>query len=159
MLLVGLLGLQLYCTPLMIAEQAKGIGSDEFSQSQIALLLDALHTQEPPGILAVVDTVLATYYSTRFHGRKTANGEKYDQHALTCAHKTLPFNTLLKVTNPKTDKSVIVRVNDRGPYKKNRVLDLSYGAAKEIGMLRCGVVNVVMEILPYDIREYNLSGL
>jgi rare lipoprotein A len=157
LLLVGLLGLQLYCTPLMKAEPAAVIGSDEFKQSQIALLMDSLHTQEPPGIPAVVDTVIATYYSTRFHGRKTASGEIFDRFALTCAHQTLPFNTILKITNPKNDKSVVVRVNDRGPFKKNRKLDLSYAAAKEIGMLRCGVIPVVMEVLPSGSPEALLA--
>lgn len=149
-LLIGILALQLYSTPLMQAEPVTGIGSDEISQDMSALVLDSLHTQEPPGTATVVDTVIASYYSTRFHGRKTANGEIFDRFALTCAHKTLPFNTILKVTNPRNNKSVIVRVNDRGPFKKNRKLDLSYAAAKEIDMLKAGVIKVWMEILPND---------
>lgn len=158
-LLVGVIGLQLYCTPLMKAEPVSGIGSDEIGQSQTALVLDSVHTQEPPGTAVVVDTVLASYYSTRFHGRKTASGETFDRHALTCAHKTLPFNTILKVTNPKNNKSVVVRVNDRGPYKKNRKIDLSYAAAKEIGMVRAGVAKVLMQILPNDslYAEYKVN--
>jgi len=150
LLLVGVLGLQLYCTPLMQAEPATGLGSDEIGQGQTALVLDSLHTQEPPGTKTLVDTVVATYYSKRFHGRPTANGEIFDRFALTCAHKTLPFDTILKVTNPKNNKSVMVRVNDRGPFKKNRKLDLSYAAAKEIGMLKAGVMKVRMQIMPED---------
>jgi rare lipoprotein A len=149
-LLAVVLGLQLYCTPLMKAEQATGIGSDEISQSQTALMIDSKHTQEPPGTPTVVDTVIATYYSRRFHGRKTASGDRYDRLELTCAHKTLPFNTLIKVTNPRNNKSVVVRVNDRGPFKKNRKLDLSYAAAKEIDLIHAGVMPVIMEVLPYD---------
>ena len=156
LLLAVVLGLQLYCTPLMQAEPATGLGSDEIRQSNVALLLDSMHSQEPPGITAVVDTVIATYYSKRFHGRRTANGDRYDNEDLTCAHKTLPFNTLLKITNPKNNKSVIVRVNDRGPFRKNRKLDLSYAAARQIDMLKAGVLPVIMEILPYDSLEVNL---
>ncbi|MBM4399343.1 MAG: septal ring lytic transglycosylase RlpA family protein [Candidatus Cloacimonetes bacterium] len=138
----------------MKAEPTTGIGSAEISQGQQALILDAMHTQEPPGTNAVVDTVLATYYSRRFHGRKTANGEIYDRLELTCAHKTLPFNTILKVTNLRNLKSVIVRVNDRGPFKKNRTIDLSYAAAREIDMIRAGVIPVTIEILPNDSLDY-----
>jgi rare lipoprotein A len=149
-LFVGLLGLQLYCTPLMKAEPATVIGSDEFSVDKTALLIDSMQTQEPPGISATADTVTATYYSRRFHGRKTANGEIYDRFALTAAHKTLPFDTILKVTNPRNNKSVVVRINDRGPFKNNRKLDLSYGAAKEIGLDHAGIMPVIIEILPFD---------
>lgn len=147
LLLVGVLGLQLYCTPLMIAEPATGIGSDAFIQGQTALVLDSLHTQEPPGIPAVVDTMVATYYS---HGYRTSSGERYNRLDFTCAHKTLPFNTLLKVTNPKNNKSVVVRVNDRGPFKRHRQLDLSYAAAKELDMLRAGVLPLLVQIVPSD---------
>jgi len=91
--------------------------------------------------------MVATYYSKRFQGRKTASGERYNRDALTCAHKTLPFQTLLKITNPQNSKSVIVRVNDRGPFNRGRDIDLSYAAAKEIGMLAAGVLPVQVEVL------------
>jgi rare lipoprotein A (peptidoglycan hydrolase) len=149
-LFVGLLGLQLYCTPLMKAEPATVIGSDDFRGNQVAMLIDSLHTQEPPGFSSTADTVTATYYSRRFHGRKTANGETFDRFALTAAHKTLPFNTILKVTNPRNNKSVVVRINDRGPFKNNRKLDLSYGAAREIDLDHAGIMPVIIEILPFD---------
>jgi rare lipoprotein A (peptidoglycan hydrolase) len=149
--------LQLYSVPLMKAEQATGLGSDEIRQEQTDLVLDSQQTQEPPGLCAAVDTVTATYYSRRFHGRKTANGDRYDRLAFTCAHKSLPFDTLLKVTNPNTNKSVIVRVNDRGPFKKHRTLDLSYAAALEIGMLHKGVMKVLMEIIPDDSVDAKLT--
>jgi len=90
--------------------------------------------------------MVATYYSKRFQGRKTASGERYNRDALTCAHKTLPFQTLLKITNPQNSKSVIVRVNDRGPFNRGRDIDLSYAAAKEIGMLAAGVLPVQVEV-------------
>lgn len=92
-------------------------------------------------------TGVASYYGPGFHGRTTANGERFDQNAMTAAHKTLPFGTRLKVTNPVTGKSVTVRINDRGPFHGNRVLDLSQGAAAAIGMVRAGVQRVRMQRL------------
>jgi rare lipoprotein A len=88
----------------------------------------------------------ASYYGPGFHGKLTANGEKYDQNALTCAHKSLPFNTVLLVKNVKNGKTVQVRVNDRGPYAKGRILDLSVAAAKKIGMIEQGVATVEARI-------------
>jgi rare lipoprotein A len=76
----------------------------------------------------------ATYYGPGFHGNKTANGEIFDMYKMTCAHRTLPFGTVLHVTNLSNNKSVQVRVNDRGPFVKGVILDLSYGAAKKIGL-------------------------
>lgn len=89
----------------------------------------------------------ASYYGPGFHGKKTANGETYDQNDHTCAHKTLPFNTKLKVMLESTGKSTIVRVNDRGPYKDSRILDLSVQAAKDIGLVAEGVGTVEAEVV------------
>jgi rare lipoprotein A len=91
----------------------------------------------------------SSYYADKFHGRKTANGEIFDMYKKTAAHKTWPFNTMLEVTNLENDQSVIVRVNDRGPYIKGRILDLSYGAAKEIDMISKGVIEVKIIILKW----------
>ncbi|KPK67382.1 hypothetical protein AMJ87_13445 [candidate division WOR_3 bacterium SM23_60] len=88
---------------------------------------------------------MASYYSDNFHGRATASGETYDRYAFTCAHRTLPFGTRLVVTNLANRKSVFVRVNDRGPFVKGRIIDLSYAAAEEIGMIGAGVVKVKVE--------------
>lgn len=90
-------------------------------------------------------TMKASWYGPKFHGKLTANGEIYDQMALTAAHKSLSFGTLLKVTNPRNGRSVIVRINDRGPYIQGRDLDLSKGAAIDLGMLRKGVGMVKIE--------------
>lgn len=90
-------------------------------------------------------TLKASWYGPKFHGKYTANGEVYDQMALTAAHKYLSFGTLLKVTNPKNGKSVIVRINDRGPYIEGRELDLSKGAAIELGILEKGVARVKIQ--------------
>lgn len=92
-------------------------------------------------------TGVASYYADKFHGRKTANGEIFNMHDLTAAHKTLPFNTVVKVTNLKNNKSVKVRINDRGPFVKNRVIDLSLAAAKELDMLGTGTAEVRIDIL------------
>jgi len=87
--------------------------------------------------------VNATWYKA---GRKTANGEKFDPHGMTAAHKKLPFNTMVRVTNPSNGKSILVRINDRGPFTKGRDLDLAMGAAKAIDMK--GTSKLVMEIMP-----------
>lgn len=90
---------------------------------------------------------LASWYGPGFHGRRTANGEVFNQNALTAAHKSLPFGTRVKVTNLNNGKSVIVRVNDDGPHIPGRVIDLSKGAAARIGMLSSGVAPVRLEVL------------
>jgi len=89
----------------------------------------------------------ASYYYGRWIGRKTANGEIYRATDVTAAHKTLPFNTMVRVTNLKNGKSVIVRINNRGPYIKGRIIDLSLVAAQEIEMTKAGVVPVRVEVL------------
>jgi len=90
---------------------------------------------------------VTSYYGKDFHGKHTANGEIFDMNGLTCAHRELPFGTILKVTNPVTSESITVRVNDRGPYKRGRVLDLAQGAAEKIGMIDKGVKELHVEIL------------
>lgn len=90
-------------------------------------------------------TGLASWYGRQFHGRKTASGDTFDMNGLTAAHRSLPLNCYIKVTNKSNGKSVIVKVNDRGPFHGNRVLDLSYGAAKQIGLTQKGVGNVSIE--------------
>ena len=96
----------------------------------------------------------ASWYGPKFHGKLTANGEIYDQMALTAAHKTLKFGTLLKVTNPKNGKSVIIRINDRGPYVGNRELDLSKGAAMKLGLIKRGVAMVkIQEVTPGEVEN------
>lgn len=89
----------------------------------------------------------ASYYGTRHHGRKTASGEPFNKHALTAAHRTLPFGSRVRVTNLSNQKSVVVRINDRGPYAKGRIIDLSEQAARELNMIRAGVARVKVERL------------
>lgn len=87
----------------------------------------------------------ASFYGNKMHGRRTSDGSRYHKDSLTCAHRTLPFGTLLKVTNTKNGKDVIVRVTDRGPFVRGRVVDLSMAAAKELGMVAMGVAPVEVE--------------
>jgi rare lipoprotein A len=91
-----------------------------------------------------------SYYGRRFAGRPTASGEPFDPEALTMAHRSLPFGTRVRVTNPRNGKSVVVEVNDRGPVPPERIADLSLAAARRIGMLRRGVISATLEVLPED---------
>lgn len=92
---------------------------------------------------------LATWYGERHHGRTTASGEAFDMYAMTAAHKTLPFNTVLRVVETETDRSVVVRVNDRGPYREGRIIDLSFAAAEDLDIVDRGVAPVHLEILEW----------
>ena len=87
------------------------------------------------------------YYGQKFNGRKTASGESFNSGAMTMAQKTLPFGTMVKVTNIKNSKSVVVRVNDRGPSTPDRIGDLTAGAASKIGMIRTGVIDAKLEVV------------
>lgn len=88
----------------------------------------------------------ASYYGRAHHGRRTASGERFDMGALTAAHPTLPFGTKVKVTNRKNGRSVVVRINDRGPFHNGRVIDLSRAAAAEIGMLKSGAASITLDV-------------
>lgn len=117
-------------------------------KSILALLLflslgaPLIRAQSPP----IVETGKATYYGKKFHNRKTASGVKYKRDIFVCAHRTYPFGTKLLVKNLKNEKEVIVEVIDRGPFKRGRVVDISYIAAKELDMIRHGVVNVEVSL-------------
>jgi rare lipoprotein A len=100
------------------------------------------HAQPARGEVGV-----ASFYGHEFHGRRTASGARYDQRALTCAHPTAPFGTRLRVTDLETGRSVVVTVNDRGPYAPGRVIDLSLAAARHLGMVQRGLARVRVERL------------
>jgi rare lipoprotein A len=87
---------------------------------------------------------MASYYR---HGRKTASGEKFNPQGLTAAHRTLPFGTKVRVVNVKSGKSVVVRINDRGPFIRGRIIDLAFGAARAVGLHRAGVAKVRIDVL------------
>ncbi|MEO8305994.1 MAG: septal ring lytic transglycosylase RlpA family protein [Betaproteobacteria bacterium] len=101
----------------------------------------------PPAAKAQDETGLAAVYSDKLNGRKTASGQVYDRNQLTAAHKTIPFGTQVKVTNTKNDKSVVVRINDRGPAQAGRVLDLSPKAAAALGIKPTAMGEVRLEVV------------
>ncbi|HBG41178.1 MAG TPA: hypothetical protein DDW85_07165 [Porphyromonadaceae bacterium] len=96
------------------------------------------------------DSGKASFYASRFHGRRTSSGEPYHKDSLTCAHRTLPFGTLLEVTNPRNKKTVVVKVTDRGPIHRSRIIDLSFAAAKELDIVGQGVATV--ELKPWRFK-------
>ncbi|MFM7403053.1 MAG: septal ring lytic transglycosylase RlpA family protein [Erythrobacter sp.] len=101
---------------------------------------------DEPAPSAPQETVLgrgsASYYAAKFHGRRTASGERFDNAAMTAAHRTLPFGTLVRVTNPANGRSVVVRINDRGPFTRGRMIDVSRAAAERLGMVARGHATV-----------------
>ena len=97
---------------------------------------------------------ISSYYGEDFHGKLTANGEVFDIYGLTAAHKTLPLNTIVRVTNLENKKSLILRINDRGPYVKGRMLDCSYGAALKLGFIGNGTTKVKVEIIEFGDDKY-----
>ncbi|MFO7848515.1 MAG: septal ring lytic transglycosylase RlpA family protein [Spirochaetia bacterium] len=103
-------------------------------------------------------TGYASWYGGKFHGRTTASGEVFDKNKLTAAHRRLPFGTILEVTNLANDKSVTVRITDRGPFVEDRIIDLSRAAAEEIGLVRSGVAKVEIEVIESTGEQQELSG-
>jgi rare lipoprotein A len=99
-------------------------------------------------ILLTLEGVIS-YYAHDFHGKQTSNGETFDMHDLTAAHRTFPFGTRVRVTNLENNKTVIVRVNDRGPFKEGRIMDVSLGAAKEIDLILNGTARARLEVLEW----------
>jgi rare lipoprotein A len=94
-----------------------------------------------------VQVGLASYYDSKFHGEPTASGERYDERALTAAHRTLPFGTRVQVTNLSNGRSVVVTITDRGPFARGRVIDVSRRAARRLGFLRDGTTRVRLEVV------------
>lgn len=130
-----------------------------FKEPEIGCQLD---TTENNVLDVIKSTIIylntrCSYYAHFFHGRKTASGVRYNMHDLTCAHKTLPFGTLLRITNLSNYVSVIVMVTDRGPYATGRMIDLSYGAAKKLNIVKKGIANCKVEILKLGQKKDNKS--
>ncbi|MFZ1979472.1 MAG: septal ring lytic transglycosylase RlpA family protein [Bacteroidota bacterium] len=99
--------------------------------------------------ILLILTGMASYYAEDFNGKQTSDGEVYDMNSLTAAHRTFPFGTKVRVVNLDNNRSVIVRINDRGPFHEGRILDLSYGAAKEIDLIHLGTAHVRLEVLEW----------
>jgi len=124
-------------------------GSLPAKKGQIPLATKGKHAKVLYGV--------SSYYGEDFHGKLTANGEVYDMYGMygvTAAHKTLPLNTVARVTNMENDKSIILRINDRGPYVAGRILDCSYGAAKKLGFVIQGTTKVKIEIIEFGDNKY-----
>jgi len=102
---------------------------------------------------------ISSWYGPNFHGKYTSNGEVYDMHARTAAHKTWPMDTMVKVTNFKNGKSTVVRINDRGPFVKGRIIDCSYTAGKEIGLDKMGIAQVKVEVLGFAGKIYAAKNI
>lgn len=135
---IGLVGFTIATNDRVSSETA--ILTEEFAPVQEESIIST-------SIIRYIDrgTMRASWYGPRFHGRLTANGEIYDQNAFTAAHKSMKFGTLLRITNPRTNKSLIVRINDRGPYIPGRQIDLSKAAAEELDVIGSGVKKLKIE--------------
>jgi len=131
-----------------------------FSAMLIPLLLTASAAAQEPEITespiaevaqeTEIDGGMASYYGNELAGNRTASGERFDPGELTAAHRTLPFGSMVRVTNIATGDSVVVRINDRGPFAHSRVIDISHAAAREIGMHRSGTARVKLALLTDD---------
>ena len=108
-------------------------------------IIDRLSAVASEAVRKFTQTGMASWYGRQFHGRKTASGDTFDMYAMTAAHRSLPLNCYIRVTNKDNGKSVVVKVNDRGPFHGNRVLDLSYAAANKLGIAGSGTGNVTIE--------------
>lgn len=116
---------------------------------------------ESSGEGAIIGSGIASWYGPNFHGKLTANGERYNMNDYTAAHKTLPFNTMVRVDNVENGKSVVVRINDRGPYIDNRIIDLSRRAAQQIDMIGSGTASVRLMVVregDRPIDQQNISS-
>lgn len=122
-----------------------------------AILFVCLFPNTPAFLYAQTQTGKATFYSRRATGSRTANGERLHHDSLTCAHRTYPFGTLLRVVNPANGREVVVRVNDRGPFVKGRIIDLSVRAARELGILAQGVAMVKVSVTTADHRQQAIT--
>jgi rare lipoprotein A len=134
-------GAPVLCIPALLIVAGCGAGSPRFTSKE----RPETAGREPAASSQL--SGVASYYADEFNGRKTASGEVYDMNDLTAAHRTLPFGSRVRVTNVDTGRSVIVRINDRGPFKDDRVIDLSLGAAKQLGLIALGTGRVILQIL------------
>ena len=128
-----------------VAVSVRQISSTKTSTVEDDGLMDRMNVLAAQTVRRFNQSGLASWYGRQFNGRPTASGERFDMHAMTAAHRSLPLNCYIRVTNQDNGKSVVVKVNDRGPFHGNRILDLSYGAAEKIGSMGRGVGNVTIE--------------
>jgi len=131
--------------PLALASSA-ALAQDGEATGEMPIAAEA-PSASPVEVIEHLGSGRASYYGRRFHGRPTASGEAFDMHAMTAAHRTLPFGSLVRVTNVANGRSVVVRINDRGPFHGNRVIDVSRAAATELGLIAPGSGEVDLELL------------
>lgn len=131
--------------PLMLVASAAAQDSDAAAIPAVAASAVPIADMETE-----IDGGMASYYGNELAGNRTANGERFDPGQLTAAHRTLPFGSMVRVTNMSNGDSVIVRINDRGPFAHGRVIDVSHAAAREIGMQRSGTARVKLALLADD---------
>jgi rare lipoprotein A len=136
-----------------VSRLARVLSSSTLAASLLCMLLLAAcsgnrKSSTVPSVGLPFERGIASWYGPKFHGRRTANGERYDMNDRTAAHPSLPFGTRLGVRNTRTGREVMVRVNDRGPFSKSRIIDLSYSAAKEIGVVGPGTASVELYLVP-----------
>ncbi len=127
------------------AQQATTARDSSTTTSDNSSVLDRLSSVASDTVRRFKQNGIASFYGHQFNGHKTANGERFDMNAMTAAHRSLPLSCYIRVTNKDNGKSVVVKVNDRGPYVGNRILDLSYGAAQKLGIVSKGTGNVTIE--------------
>ena len=104
-------------------------------------------SQKEPSAVGDIQYGISSYYADKFHGKRTANGEIYDMYGISGAHQTLPLNSIIKITNLENNKILVIKINDRGPFIKNRIFDCSYGAAVKLGFISKGSATVKVEVL------------
>jgi rare lipoprotein A len=150
--------------PLAYDSRLNTLPSSASNSSDTSSLANAEPITAGPDVSDFQQQGRASWYGRGFHGRKTASGERYDMHALTAAHRTLPLASWVRVTNEANQKTVVVKINDRGPYARGRVIDLSYAAAAVLGMRGAGVGKVKIEGLTQQearaaARDQSLASL
>lgn len=141
--------------PWIVSRLAPVLSTTLFASSLLCLLLLAAcsgnrKASTVPTVDIPVERGIASWYGPKFNGRRTASGERYDMNDKTAAHPSLPFGTRLGVRNTRTGREVTVRINDRGPFSKSRIIDLSYAAAKEIGVVGPGTASVELYLIPAE---------
>ncbi|MFC3783709.1 rare lipoprotein A [Sphingopyxis italica] len=134
--------------PLMLVASAAAQDTDTAAISAVAA--SAIPLADAADMETEIDGGMASYYGNELAGNRTANGERFDPGELTAAHRTLPFGSKVRVTNMSNGDSVVVRINDRGPFSRGRVIDVSHAAAREIGMQRSGIARVKLALLADD---------
>lgn len=133
--------------PFIEVDNSGGQAADDTATTEVVAIAQPQEVYGPPEPTRVVTRRYQSTASWYRHGRVTANGERFDPNGLTVAHRSLPFNTLIRFTNPETNQVVVARVNDRGPYIRGREFDLSLGSARQLGFLEKGVIRLHVEII------------